>query len=467
MVHLVDSTAPSPTKGTLQTYAKDISAAVETMSTYCTSEGLPQPSFDPQAPSVTIPSTAPLVVQDARQKLIASAAGIQQLVTEPAEYLPNLAIHYQHLSCLRWLNHFNILNCIPLHGSISYSVLARTTNVPELQLRSVVRMAITSNFLCEPIPDNVAHNAVSALFVNNPRLVDWARFMTQFSMPTAAAFVEATEKWGVTDKKNETAFNVATNTSGPLFEYFAQSPELANCFASYMKSVQASYGTSLKHLLTGFYWAGLGEALIVDVGGSTCSSSIALAEAFPKLRFVVMDLPDTISNAPNLLSAHPESISSRISTRSYDFFTPQLFKGADVYLLRMILHDWPHTDALLILKNHLEALKANPNARMVIMDTVLPLPGSISTVEEALLRVRDLTMIQSFNSKERELGEFTELFSQACDQEGSLVLRNIVKPPGSSMSVMEVGYQPYRREGKVPEVVNGNGATAGVENGSL
>ena len=126
-------------------------------------------------------------------------------------------------------------------------------------------MAITSNFLCEPKPDIVAHNAVSALFVTNPSLVGWANFMTQYSMPTAAAFVEATEKWGVTDKKNQTAFNVATDTNAPLFDYFTQTPERANCFASYMKSVQASYGTSLKHLLTGFDWEGLGEAVVVDV----------------------------------------------------------------------------------------------------------------------------------------------------------------------------------------------------------
>lgn len=113
----------------------------------------------------------------------------------------------------------------------------------------------------------------------------------------------------------------------------------------------------------------------------------------------------------------------------------------------MILHDWPSTDAITILKAHLEALKANPHARLIVMDTVLPLPGSISPVEEALLRVRDLTMIQAFNSKERELGEFLQLFSQARDQDGCLTLRTITKPPGSVMSVMEVFYQPHSREG--------------------
>ena len=86
-------TTPNGVVTPLQTYAKTINLAVETITSYLTSEGLPQPSFDPKAPSVTIPSSAPLAVQDARQQLIASAAAIQKLATEPAEYLPNLAVH--------------------------------------------------------------------------------------------------------------------------------------------------------------------------------------------------------------------------------------------------------------------------------------------------------------------------------------------------------------------------------------
>lgn len=133
----------------------------------------------------------------------------------------------------------------------------------------------------------------------------------------------------------------------------------------------------------------------------------------------------------------------------------------------MILHDWPASDAPKILRNHLDALKTNPRARLVIMDTVLPLPGSISVVEEALLRVRDLTMIQTFNSKERELGEFTELFAQAADNEGCLILKKIVKPPGSAMSVMEVAYQAHQPGGTAVDAVKNGGAVENTSNGNV
>ena len=94
------------------------------------------------------------------------------------------------------------------------------------------------------------------------------------------------------------------------------------------------------------------------------------------------------------------------------------------------------------------------------MDTVLPPPGSTGIVEEALLRVRDLTMIQAFNSRERELQEFIDLFAQADGGDGCLVLRKMVKPPGSVMSVLEVVYQRYDHEHERSEMTCENGKAA-------
>lgn len=126
-------------------------------------------------------------------------------------------------------------------------------------------MAIISNLLSEPVHGHLCHNAVSSLFVTQPEFLDWAKFLTRFSAPTAAAFAGATMKWSETVAKNETAFNIALDTSQPFFDYFSQSPDLAAIFSSYMKSVQRSYGTNLKHLVTGFDWESLGYATIIDV----------------------------------------------------------------------------------------------------------------------------------------------------------------------------------------------------------
>lgn len=146
-----------------------------------------------------------------------------------------------------------------------YSEVASLANVPEAQLRSICRMLMTSNFLCEPKADEVAHNNVSSTFITNSGFVDWASFITQVSMRAAAQMTDATEKWGTASKKNETAFNLAMKTDMPLIDFISKSPEMTKLFAAYMKNVQNSEGTSLKHLVHGYDWAQLKDAVVVDV----------------------------------------------------------------------------------------------------------------------------------------------------------------------------------------------------------
>lgn len=76
-----------------------------------------------------------------------------------------------------------------------------------------------------------------------------------------------------------------------------------------------------------------------------------------------------------------------------------------------------------------------PGGKLIIMDMVLPPPGSIPVVTEAALRVKDLKMMQIFNGKERELDEWVAVLKGADER---LRLKNVVQPFGSLMSVLEV-----------------------------
>jgi 6-hydroxytryprostatin B O-methyltransferase len=97
----------------------------------------------------------------------------------------------------------------------------------------------------------------------------------------------------------------------------------------------------------------------------------------------------------------------------------------------MILHDWASADSVHILKHLAEALK--PGARIIIMDTVLPDPGSISVSKERLLRVRDLTMMQVFNSQERHLEDWEDIISKV---PRGLRLEQVIQPSGSVLSLI-------------------------------
>ena len=323
---------------------------------------------------------------------------------------------------------------VPLTGGIEYAQLASLASVPESQLKRVSRMAILNGFLSEPQPGLVAHNPISAALAKDPSYMNWARWMVNYSVPTAYKLFEATNRWGRTEVKNETAFNLAMGTDQPFFDLLRTDSKMNTMFSGYMRVVTSSEGASSKHLVEGFDWASLPDgATVVDVGGSGGHSSIAIAERFPRLNFVVQDLPETIANAQKSFSALQSAVKDRIRFMAHDFFQPQPLVDADVFLLRMIIHDWPDIQALTILRNLRQMLR-KAKARIIIMDTVLPQPGTIAISKERQLRVKDLTMMQVFNAREREFEDWEQLIQQA-----GLKLFQIKQPEKSNMAILELG----------------------------
>ncbi|KAI0470259.1 S-adenosyl-L-methionine-dependent methyltransferase [Xylaria cf. heliscus] len=367
---------------------------------------------------------------------------IQIRVQDPVDLLEHHTIHYNSFSCFHWLLHFNIFTHVPLDKTpIPYTSLATLASVPLKRLQSVARMAMLSGLFTEPEPTLIAHSRLSLSFATDSRLRDWGAFVIKYGAPAAQTMVAATERWGCTEALNETAYNVFTGSSVPLFEHMKQVPGMSDLFARYMESTCLSYGSRLEHLLKGYDWNGLtSRAHIVDVGGSKGFASIALAHAHPGFLFTVQDTQTGIGSHSEI-SNLDSSVSSRIRFVVQDFFDPQPATQADwpppdIYLLRKILHDWPQHQSRKILSQLAVALRdGQPTARILIMDAILPAAGTVGKLQEAKLRVRDLTMAQHFNSYERGLEEWEELLEGTVPK---LKLSSWSQSPESSMAVMEV-----------------------------
>lgn len=172
------------------------------------------------------------------------------------------------------------------------------------------------------------------------------------------------------------------------------------------------------------------------MGGSTGHTSVALARRFPDLHFVVEDLPEVVAEGPEYLSSldDAQDLKPRISYRAHSFFDPQPVQDADVYMLRMILHNWSFDDCVQILSRLVPTLKRG--ARIIIFDIVLPDPGVIPASKERLLRVQDLIMMQVYNSMERHLENWMDIFKRVDER---LSVKKIVEPHGSLMSLIELG----------------------------
>lgn len=398
------------------------------------------------------------------------------LATNAKDFIPDLAARNNQFACLRWLCHFRVPEALPLadpgNGHLqqqqitsdgvtgifpvtSYSSVADKTGVPLHQLRSIARMAMLTGILSEPTPEYLAHSPLSAAMIREPALMEWARFVTSTSAPMVSAMVEATERWGGDRSMSKTAYAVAWQTDLPLFAHVASDARLQARYASYMRVMTQSQGMAVQHLLEGWRegWSALAErgGVLVDVGGSAGHVSMEIAKHFPGIKVVVQDRAEVVARAQReaLSALEKQGIILDLAFQAHDFFSPQPQRRppgfetqgqGDVYLLRQILHDWCDDEAFAILRHLTGALEvAGPGSRLIIMDTVLPEPGTVSLSEEALLRVRDLTMQQAHNAHERSRAEWEDLFQKVHPM---LRVRNVVQPFKSLMAVIEVALEP-------------------------
>jgi hypothetical protein len=112
-------------------------------------------------------------------------------------------------------------------------------------------------------------------------------------------------------------------------------------------------------------WSGV--RTVVDVGGGTGAMLAAVLRARPQVRGVLVDLLRTVERADF------GDVADRASAVAQSFFDP-LPAGADVYLLKKVLNDWPDEETVAILRRCAEAA-APSDGRVVVIGGVVP-PGT-------------------------------------------------------------------------------------------
>ena len=104
-----------------------------------------------------------------------------------------------------------------------------------------------------------------------------------------------------------------------------------------MRYLTSGEGWNLKYLRAGYNWDAIDNrgGLVVDVGGGAVSQFLATSTRY--LRFIVQDSAVAVDSGE---IAFPKDLKERIDFMPHDFFTEQPVKGADVYFMRWILHNW-------------------------------------------------------------------------------------------------------------------------------
>lgn len=137
---------------------------------------------------------------------------------------------------------------------------------------------------------------------------------------------------------------------------------------------------------------------VVDVGGGTGSLLASVLRAHPALDGTLVDLPSTVARSAGIFEA--AGVAARVTAVGQSFFDP-LPGGADLYLLKSVLGDWPDREAVAILTRCAEA--ARPHGRVMVM-------GGVSGNEPA---DPELPMMVLVGGKDRTLEEFRALAAAA------------------------------------------------------
>ncbi len=117
-----------------------------------------------------------------------------------------------------------------------------------------------------------------------------------------------------------------------LFDWFAQNPEEASVFSAAMGNLSALAAGELVRV-----YDFSRTRTVADVGGAHGVMLAAILRANPTARGILFDMPHVIATATDAIEA--QNLSARVDLRSGDFFDV-VPEGADVHLLKQILHDW-------------------------------------------------------------------------------------------------------------------------------
>jgi hypothetical protein len=211
------------------------------------------------------------------------------------------------------------------------------------------------------------------------------------AFPLAPADVRAWARFDHSLRTGRAAFEHVHGTS--FYDYLAEHPEDGKAVDA---AVRAQNRLVLRTLLTAYDWASCGT--IVDVGAGTGSFLAGLLARYRTLRGVVFDLPYVTAQAPDVLAV--AKVSDRCEVVAGDFFE-SVPAGADTYVLKTILHDWPDERALSILAAVRAACR--PDSRLLVIEVLLPAGDTFHLGK--LLDLNSLVLVAGPDRDERELEE--------------------------------------------------------------
>jgi hypothetical protein len=174
-------------------------------------------------------------------------------------------------------------------------------------------------------------------------------------------------------------------------------------------------------------WDFSDSRVAADLGGGGGSLILAILNLYPEIRGMLVERPESIDRAAPRFTA--EGLASRCDLLTADL-RESVPAGADVYLLKHVLHGYNDDAATGVLQNCRSVIP--DDGFLLVIEFVLPEVFDRVDKELELRAMSDLNMLAVTGGKERSAAEWKRLLLRA-----RFEVRRIIAVPGEAVSIIE------------------------------
>ncbi len=184
-----------------------------------------------------------------------------------------------------------------------------------------------------------------------------------------------------------------------LWQFYKNNPKAGENFG---KGMTGMSGMELQGILENYDFSPYKK--IVDIGGGNGTMMYSILNASPYSSGIIFDEAHVLEKTVKLI---PENLKERCSVAAGNFFG-EILKGADLYTMKWIMHDWSDEECVQILENCYAAMPKG--AKLLIIDAVIP---DDSLNKPHIAKLLDIVMLACLTGRERTLNEFKILLQRS------------------------------------------------------
>ncbi|MBL0137191.1 MAG: methyltransferase [Bacteroidetes bacterium] len=217
-------------------------------------------------------------------------------------------------------------------------------------------------------------------------------------------------------KTGNTAFEKVEGMN--VWKYYETHPEEG---LNFMKAMTGSTNAAIQNVIPMYDFSS--AKTIVDIGGGNGVFLMAILDKAPQATGIVFDEEYVVDET--IKTIEERGFSKKCSVSAGNFFEA-VTEGADIYLMKHVLHDWNDEQSVQILRNCSEAMHSG--SKMLVIEAVIPTgntrhPG----------KFMDINMMAMTGGKERTEAEYASIFEQS-----GLKLARVIHTNSPTLSILEV-----------------------------